>query len=137
MSLRDQLQAIYNERGELTPATVVHAATPPEHPLHERFEWNDKVAAHEHRKNQAAEMIRSVKVTYGEPQANGEKKSVRAFVAVRGDGPSSRYEPVEKAMTDDFTRQLLLAECKREWRAFERKYGDLEEFAAIVGLKTA
>jgi hypothetical protein len=33
MSLRDQLQAIYNERGKLTPTIVVDEARDESHPL--------------------------------------------------------------------------------------------------------
>lgn len=135
MSLRDQLDAVRSTQGELTPATVVKAAEPDDHPLHGRFEWNDTVAGHEYRKVQAAELIRSVRVSYGEPRQDGEKKSVRAFVPVRGTDRSSAYEPIEEVVQDEFARKLLLQECRREWESFKRKYGDLEEFAEIVNLQ--
>lgn len=135
-SLREQLQFIRAERGALTPEVVVEAAKPRTHPLHCRFEWNDKVAGHEYRKVQAAELIRSVRVTYGK-ESDGQPKSVRAFVPVRGESPQSTYEPIEDVMQDDFSRRLVLQQCRREWLTFERKYGHLEEFALIVGKKTA
>lgn len=131
-SLREQLQAVRAERGSLTPETVVEAARPESHPLHSRFEWDDSVAGHEYRKVQAAELIRSVRVTYGK-ESDGQPKSVRAFVPVRGESPQSVYEPIEEVMQDDFSRRLVLQQCRREWLTFERKFGHLEEFASIVG----
>lgn len=42
------------------------------------------------------------------------------------------YVPTEEAVTNDFTRKVLLAECKREWEAFKAKYQHLAEFADII-----
>jgi hypothetical protein len=48
----------------LTREAVVAAATPPGHPLHDQFEWDDAKAAHLHRLDQAQELIaRSVIIT--------------------------------------------------------------------------
>lgn len=128
MNLRDQLQSIYRQRGELTPAIVVDEARPADAPLHDRFEWDDSIAGEKYREVQAAELIRSVKVVYTDQP---EERSVRAFVSVQRDDHRG-YVPTEEAVADDFTRKLLLAECRREWEAFKAKYSSLEEFAAIV-----
>lgn len=136
MSLRDQLNDVRREFGALTPANVVEAATPEDHPLHSRFEWDDAVAGHEYRKVQAGELIRSVRVSYQQP-SGPERRSVRAFVSVRRERAEPSYEPVEEVVANEFSRQLLLNECRREWATFERKYGDLKEFAQIVGRSVA
>ena len=135
-NLREQLNRVRADRGRLTPESVVEAATPEDHPLHSRFEWNDSVAGHEYRKVQAAELIRSVRVTYAETR-DGEPKSVRAFVAVRGEAASSTYEPIGEVVEDEFARRLLLQQCRREVAALERKYGHLQEFAEIMGRQIA
>jgi hypothetical protein len=137
MSLRDQLTAIYQEHDRLTPDLVVEAATPPDHPLHDRFEWNDKLAGHEYRKVQAAELIRKVKVVYAD-EGGPNEKSVRAFLATSRDDTAERtYRPIEAVMADPFSQKLVLQECLREWKTFERKYGHLTEFARIIGRPAA
>lgn len=132
MSLRDELQCIYARRGELTPAGVVDEARPEGSPLHHRFEWNDGIAGERYRQVQASELIRSVKIIYSDQPV---EKSVRGFVSVQrlvDDEARRAYIPTEEALADDFTRALLLAECQREWKTFQSKYGHLKEFAAIV-----
>lgn len=49
--------------GVLKPEHVVAEAAAPDHPLHERFEWNNARAAHSHRIDQARTLIRSVRVS--------------------------------------------------------------------------
>jgi hypothetical protein len=49
-------------KGELTPERVVELARSRSSPLHEMFEWDDEVAAHAHRLQQARAIIRSVRV---------------------------------------------------------------------------
>lgn len=130
-SLRAALTDVYIRHGELTPALVVDEARPVDHPLHNRFDWNDSTAAEKYRQVQAAELIRSVKIVY----AHKPEKSVRGFMSVQradDDQVSRSYVPTEEAVANDFTHKLLLAECKREWQAFKAKYDHLAEFAAIV-----
>lgn len=130
MNLRDQLQAIYDEAGELRPRTVVDKAKDPSHPLHDRFEWDDKLAGEKYRLQQASDLIRSVEWTYAEAP-DGAPKRVRAFHSVnRVDGPS--YVPVQEIQQDPFLAKLTLQAAEREWKALHRKYGHLAEFMAVV-----
>lgn len=48
--------------GLLTPEEVVKSATPKASPLHAMFEWDDRVAASEHRIATARSLIRQVRV---------------------------------------------------------------------------
>ena len=133
MSLRDQLQHIYEQNGTLTPNLVVEAAKPKNHPLHDRFEWDDKVAGHQFRLVQAAKMIRSVKVVYREGTETEEPRSVRAFPAVRAEqGTPAAYMPVEDVAADPELSALVLREMEREWKQLHRRYGHLQEFIALV-----
>jgi hypothetical protein len=132
MSLRDHLQAIYDERGELTPALVVDVARDDRHPLHTRFEWNNTLAAEKYRRHQAHELIKSVRLTYQSPRT-GEPVSIRAFHAVRKpDTNRYAYEPTAVVMQDPMVMRLLLAEMHRDWEAFKRRYEEFEEFWAMV-----
>lgn len=131
MSLREQLQAIYERKGELTPVLVVAAARDPKHPLHDRFEWDDAVAGEAWRREQAHELIQSVRIVYKPADEDGPEKSVRAFHAVRSE-KGHVYEPAEKVVNDAFLAKLLMADMQREWMALKRRYDDFEEFWSIV-----
>ncbi|WP_280438994.1 hypothetical protein [Nocardia cyriacigeorgica] len=129
--IHEQLLAIRAERGRLIPQDVVDAARDASHPLHSRFEWDDAVAGEAYRRVQAAELIRSVKVTYAEtPQ--GEAKRVRAWSTLADAPDRAGYLPTEEALQDPFTAKLLLRQAERELKALQRKYGHLEEFAGLV-----
>lgn len=131
MSLRDQLQAVYDEHGKLTPALIVDEARHDSHPLHERFEWDDAVAGEAWRHRQAHELIRSVRIVYRAATDTRPEASVRAFHAVRlEDGYV--YEPAEKIADDEFLRGLVLRDMEREWQALKRRYADFGEFLAMV-----
>lgn len=131
MSLRDQLQEVYDRHGRLTPALVVDEARDPAHPLHARFEWNDQTAGEAWRRQQAHELIRSVRVVYRSADERNGEKSVRAYHAIRSDD-EYLYEPVEKVVEDDFTRKLVLGDMEREWKALRRRYAQFEEFVSMV-----
>ena len=131
MSLRDSLQAIYDQRGRLTPALVVDTARPADNPLHDSFEWDDTVAGEAHRRHQASQLIRSVKI---HDNRNPKRpRHIREYVSVaRGDDPQPTYMPTVDAMADEFTRALVLQAMERDIAALKRKYSHLKEFAAAV-----
>ena len=60
--LQNHLEAIRAEAGALTPDAVVAAAEEEDHPLHSSFTWDDDIAAHAHRINQARKLIRRVRI---------------------------------------------------------------------------
>ena len=60
--LRDVLAQIEDAKGRLTPEAVVGAASDPDHPLHDRFDWDDATAAHTARIMTARRLIASVTV---------------------------------------------------------------------------
>ena len=128
-ALLDQLQAIRDERGALTPALVVEAARDPEHPLHSRFEWDDTEAAKQWRLTQASQLLRVVRL----PAENGRPSDLRAFVAVKGaETHQADYVPTAEAMSDEFARRLVLRDMEREWKALKRRYEHMREFAALI-----
>lgn len=129
--LHQQLLDIRAARGQLTPDDVVDVARDKSHPLHGRFEWDDQMAGEAYRRIQAAELIRSVRISYTE-SPEGEERSVRGWSALT-DAPDRRgYEPTEELLRDEFTAKLLLRQAERELKAFKKKYGHLKEFADLV-----
>lgn len=130
MNLREQMQSIYDKHGRLEPAIVVEEARDVSHPLHSRFEWDDSVAAHRYRLDQAHELITSIKITFRKAE-DTQERSVRAFHAVR-DGKGFAYEPVEKVVNNPVIREVVLADMEREWRQLYQRYKTFSEFTAMV-----
>lgn len=131
MSLRDQLQSIHDDHGKLTPSLVVEVARPADHPLHSRFEWDDSVAGEAWRRQQAHELIRSVKVVYREATDTEPERSVRAFHAVRR-ADEITYESADSIVRDPLTLQILLRDMERDWKQLKRRYAEFSEFLTMV-----
>lgn len=130
-NLRDVMQAIYDGHGKLTPSIVVDEARDESHPLHSRFEWDDKVAGDAYRRDQAHELIRSVRVVYREATETESARTVRAFHAVRRED-GHVYEPTEKVAEDELLSKIVLQDMEREWKQLMRRYGQFEEFLDLV-----
>lgn len=129
--LHQQLLEIRAARGQLTAQDVVDVARDETSPLHSRFEWNDKIAGEAYRRAQAAELIRTVKISYAETP-EGDQRWVRAWSAFPESPDQQGYVPTEEVMQDPFASKLLLRQAERELKAFQRKYGHLKEFADLV-----
>lgn len=130
-SLRENLTRIYEQRGQLTPRAVVEEARPEGSELHNRFEWDDSIAGEKYRLAQAAELIRSVRIEYRQP--DGTTSEVRAFSTTRGQDPDhAGYRPTEELLQGEFSRQLLLKQCRRDIEDLQRRYGHLVEFAEML-----
>ena len=130
-NLRDEIQAIHDRYGRLTPELVLKEARSPDHPLHNRFEWNDAVASERYRLDQARGLIRKVRVVYKTADSDGSERSVRAFHAVQT--PAGHvFESLEKIEQDPLTRQMVLANMEREWKALFRRYQNFSEFLDLV-----
>lgn len=131
--LRQQLQAIYDQHGRLTPELVVEAARPENHPLHDRvFDRPEGEAAEAWYRHRAHDLIRCA-VVYRDADAKGPR-SLRAFYAIPAAGPNKYvYEPLSRVVEDGLTRRLALREMERQWKELFRKFGEMEEFLRMVG----
>ena len=66
----EELARIQNAHGAITAPLVVDEARPTDAPLHPAFEWNDLVAAEQHRQHQARNLIRSVQIIETDDQTS-------------------------------------------------------------------
>lgn len=132
MTVRDDLLAIYQSHGALTPEIVLEEASDPAHALHARFNWDDAEAAHKYRLSQAGQLIRSVKVKVFNP----EPTEVRGFLHIDGgkgdDSPQSSYVPEEVVRSDPALQALALSQMEREWRLLRRRWSAHKEFWALI-----
>lgn len=58
----EELSRIEQAHGGIQTIVVVEEARSKRSPLHDHFEWNDTIAAHGFRKDQARELIRNIRI---------------------------------------------------------------------------
>jgi hypothetical protein len=124
-----ELHAIAARHGNiLRPADVVEAARDTESALHACFEWDDTVAAEQHRLWQARQLIRVVVIPC--PQVG---QDMRVFVSLAEDRHKSGggYRMMVDVLADKAKRGALLAEALAELKRLQAKYGGLEELAKV------
>jgi hypothetical protein len=129
VDIQAELNRLYQRAGKLTPQLVVDEASDPANPLHEHFEWDDAVAAHEHRLSQARALIRKVKITYLD--ADDRPQEVRAFVSIPSNG-GRVYRHVDHVAENPFQLKLILAQMEREWQGMMTRWGRYDEFWHLV-----
>lgn len=129
--LRDQLLAVRERHGELTPRALMEDARDPDHPLHFRvFDKPVEEAAEAYYLDNARRLIQVVKLP-PQQDAKGNEYRLRAFQSVRRES-GHVYEPTEEIAQDPIVSQLLLMEMRREWKAMQARYGQFKEFAQMV-----
>jgi hypothetical protein len=116
--------------GRLTPDDVLAVAKNPRSVLHDHFEWDDSEAAALWRREQARSLIASVRVRYIENDAPSEP--LRYFVNVPLKS-GEHYMNARVAFADSNLRQIILARAMAELQSMQRRYGEIEELAALWG----
>lgn len=108
--------------------------------LHDAFEWDDRVAARKHRLEIARLILRSMSYEVRETP-NGPVKLVRYYAAVQSQPEEERYVTYTRIMNDREMYDSMIAQLKRELRAFAERNARFrgekalkEVFAAIEKL---
>jgi hypothetical protein len=132
----DELNRIHEQHGSLVPSLVVAEARPKTAPLHPCFEWNDRIAAEEHRMHQARLLINCVHVVPEE----GKRRPVQAFINVRvhedsADDPNLNhgraYVPVREVVSDPELREQHLNNIKTRLRNLRAEHSGFRELAEV------
>lgn len=61
-AMKKAIQRLYDKDGEVKASTLVATAKPKNSPIHNYFEWDDKIAGHEYRLIQGRKYIRIVTI---------------------------------------------------------------------------
>lgn len=116
----EKILARMEASGELTPEAVVQAARDRRSPLHSFFVWDDKVAAHKHRLEQARELIRSVKTAI---VVEGHRVVVPVYAHSAGHAAQG-YRAIAKIKNErELAQQTLAEEIQRLLGILERARG--------------
>lgn len=111
--------------GRLEPENVVKAAKDEKSPLHHHFEWNDRVAAHSYRMDQARNIIRIIRV---EDTETGDVQP--AYVSVAQGGVS--YRAVSEVVNSRELQLIVLQQAERDLRAFQKRYRMLKDICEAI-----
>lgn len=111
--------------GRIEPEFVVKAAKDTKNPLHPHFEWNDKVAAHAHRMDQARSIISLIRVDQGDGAPPRP-----AYVSLPDQGYA--YRNVEEVSRSRELQLLVLRQAERDLNAFEKRYHMLSDICELV-----
>lgn len=117
--------------GGVTPSMLVEEARPDAAPLHPAFEWDDTLAAEEHRRNQARYLMRMLVIKEVEEGEQQPPASMRAFVSVETPQGDRKYLSVIHAMSIEEMRHQILEKAWREVLSWRDRYQNYEEFANI------
>lgn len=135
----NEINSIQQEKGFVTPESVVDKSRPESATLHKCFEWNDEVAAEKWRVQQSRVLIGNiVRVTVQDNDEQEEKPlQVRAFVNAVNKFEGSvttkaKYVQIETAMSNDEIRGIVLKNALRELMSFKEKYGGLIELSKMI-----
>ncbi|MEE8240129.1 MAG: hypothetical protein V3R16_02575 [Nitrospirales bacterium] len=130
----EELERIRLTNGSMAkPQQVVNVARAEDSPLHDQFEWNDTLAAEQHRLHQARTMLRSILIVVeGEGEELLEPYYVHVEVLGSQEHKQSGYVPLRVAMADPDMRAQVLGNALRELEVFRRKYGQLIELKIVM-----
>lgn len=128
----ERLEILAEQNNEqLEPAVVVDDARNRLSPLHDLFEWDDSIAAHEHRLAHARKLIRSIEVVI---KRDGKEFQTRAFhnVIIRRNSHTERaYAAVERVMSEPELRQQVIDKALRELESWQRRYREYKELGMV------
>lgn len=135
------LDDIYSKHGIVNQQLLVDYARPASSPIHDQFEWDDRIAGEKWRETQALHMIIASKFVImlnqssAPPPLVAEGPSVRKLLpALSGGGFKMRYEVLE----DKDARTHLIELKKKQLQTWCRETTDISELgplrAAILAL---
>lgn len=123
-----ELERIIDRDRVLKPSVIVDEARPDDAPLHHVFEWDDHKAAEEHRRQQARELVRVVKVQYTQRE---EITIYPKYVNVpNADGVAPGYYPAEDVVKRPDMYQSALHSAGRQLAGLEETFNQLKSLAA-------
>ncbi len=124
----EEFEKIEKQYGKLTNELVLQSAESEDSPLHEIFEWDDAVAGHKWRLEQATKLIVNLTV---EVESNNKPKAVRAYLNVSEDDRRGTFINVNSAFNNPDTREIVLKRALNELEMFKKKYSELSELSMV------
>lgn len=122
-----ELSRIKSVRGQLTPANIVAESSDPTAKFYNWFEWDDSLAAVEHRKNQARQLVRCLVIHREE---NDHVVKAPRYVSVVTDS-STEYLESERAVANTNLRRQVIDKALKDLRSWQERYRGLVELGEL------
>ena len=106
---------------------IIEEARSVTNPLHDQFEWDDSIAAQEHRRNQARRLLACIRVVN---KGSSGPKMFKAFVNIQK-GTQQSYHTTAEALSDKELREKVLATALKEAKAWQDRYSQYHELSEI------
>ena len=129
----EHIEKLAEQHGEVTPKLLLEDSRPKKAVLHPLYEWDDTKAAEKYRLHQSKLIIGNlviVSVTSEDPQM--PPVPVRAFVSVNYRNEKASYRPTLIALSEEATKEKVIANAMSELRSFEQKYTGLIDTEAVI-----
>ena len=113
--------------GLFKPDTVLASARDGAHVLHRHFEWQDSIAAHAHRLEQARALIRCIDIV---PVKNEPPK--RAFISVTEPNTGTSYRSLGEVLESPDLQLIVLKQAERDFISYERRLREFEDICSVI-----
>lgn len=128
----EHMEELVEKYGEITPQIMVDDARPDGALMHPMYEWRDDIAAEKYRHHQARKISSELIMVRVSVNDEPLPDPVRAFVSVKPRNESASYRPAVSALSDEETKQQVIANARAEIEAFERKYRGIIDIVPIL-----
>jgi ppGpp synthetase/RelA/SpoT-type nucleotidyltranferase len=125
--VKKELEDIEKKNGTISAQAVVERARPEDSVLHKFFEWDDAVAAEQHRLAQARHLINMVVVEV--KNKSDEPLITRAYVEVDN---KNGYRSLSVVVKSPSLRSQLLLQAQKDIEIFAAKYAVLIEVTELL-----
>lgn len=128
-----EFERIERENGKVTAENLINSARPQDSIMHDCFEWNDTEAAEKYRLLEAKNVINQLVKVVVEKDSE-QSRGQRAYVNInpqRGFGSKGDYISIERAMSEEETRKIVLKRALEELIAYKRKYQEFSELSKV------
>jgi hypothetical protein len=126
------LESIRKRDNGLTDDGIIASAKATNHVLHDWFEWDDSVAANEHRRSQARALIRSLEVIYEETPSVRTRVYEVEHKSRPQDEDRTVYTTVEEVLSNPQSRDRLIAEAIKSAMQFRNRFKMLHELEGLI-----
>lgn len=130
----EDLRMMSAREGDVTPEMVVTYAKPKDSPLHDEFEWDDRIAAEAHRLEQARHIIRSLVIVSDGKQLEISEPT-RAFLSIANPDAEEGgmvYRPLDVCVRQPDTMREILGRAKAELASWAARYRRFAKVAPLV-----
>lgn len=123
--------AAMEAKGPITPSRLLREAAKPNHPLHNRFEWDNSKAAHEYRLIQARKIIVSVSEL-----PEGADRPIQVYVHVPEREGEGEYVRIQSLVQQPERWLLAKGEALRHLASAQESIDGMMEAQRLYGQPT-